>query len=161
MQSKEIFVLKVDIEKAFPKFPIPSDLLIFKDDPCEFSIELITILHGKPWTAVDIDDWRTTVGISLVKNYLTPLAFHYYLPSVLIGSIDKPSFLSYGLEALLPNNQKHIPKGEWWVEFRNCFNSNQKKIINKFLLLAMDLCTEHSEDEALIDAAMYIWIEPA
>ena len=143
--------------KEFNIYPLPEQILIEVDQYDEFSNGLLIALHNRPWNAVKLFEWRNIAQVSVVKKFVTPNAFQYFVPSLLLGSIREPEFLNYGLEAILPNNQKRIEKGDWWFDFRARFSNGQVRVVQEFLFASMYVCSVGSEEAAMIDTALTIW----
>jgi hypothetical protein len=67
------------------------------------------------------------------RDYFEPSAFLYYVPSLLINTFAAPSFLEFALEAIVPNNRAHAPRGKWWQEFSEGITSDQRATFAAFL----------------------------
>jgi hypothetical protein len=148
------------IRSAFPIYPIPDDF--FRDNnliSTDIPSELKNRLFSKKWSDVTLMDWRMTgAHIGSIITYMTPDAFRYYLPSLLIGSMHDPKYLDYSVQALLPFNNEHLPKGRWWNSFFNGFDKIKKAAIQQFLLFAFETTVDGSSDRHLTELAIKtIW----
>ena len=108
--------LKKQLLKEFPKIPIPKEILqsacTFSDDDISESVR--KVLHLKSWDEVLLNNWlRCTASTTTLMYFITPQAFHYYLPSLLTGVIDDLGYFDWGVNALLPYNKNHVRKSTW------------------------------------------------
>ena len=76
--------------KEFDIYPLPAQILIEVDQYDEFSNGLLIALHNRTWNAVKLFEWRNIAQVSVVKKFVTPNAFQYFVPSLLLGSIREP-----------------------------------------------------------------------
>lgn len=88
---------------------------------------------GRAWREVKMDDWLNTADVETVASVMKPQAFHYYLPSILIGSLQNTEYIDWGVRALLPHNQRRETGRKWWEEFRGLVDSTQREAIVEFL----------------------------
>jgi hypothetical protein len=103
------------IRASFPVDPLPDEFWLADvirrplDDIAE---ELQNRIAERSWPEITIRDWAL-IGASpdVVRRYLTPNAFRYYLPSSLVGVLRDIGYVELALDSILPNNQKRCPKG--------------------------------------------------
>jgi len=69
----------------------------------------------------------------LCREYLQPATFVYYVPSIILGACRAPDFICDALEVIIPHNQKHVPRGQWWFEFAGVVSPTQRKAFLAFL----------------------------
>jgi hypothetical protein len=74
------------LRNYFPVHPIPSEILIYRH-LADCDSEEAALLLGVDWTRVDDDFWRDHWSAYLA---LSPTAFVYYLPSMLMFSLEAP-----------------------------------------------------------------------
>lgn len=137
------------IKVAFPVYPIPERVLLDELDNSEFSCEIRNRFVNKEWTLVTLDDWVSTASIGVIVYLMLPEAFHYYLPSLLCSTLDEEDYFGWGLNAVLPNNQKRKPKSDWWKKYISCFNEEQKVVIKKYASHCFEISAEHTEEKHL------------
>ena len=115
-------------------------------------------MEHRRWTEVTLMDWRMSATPDVVKSYLEPATYLYYLPSLLVGVHADPDFLDWGIEAILPNNQWHKPRGKWWAAFRGCVSEQQRIALCEFLahIRAQGRIIKSGLEPVLIDAER-IW----
>jgi len=152
--------VEVAIRAAFPDQPVPQDF--FRDADCrdkDFHLELAGRMQNRPWTAVSLMDWRMIGATPAAwREYLVAETFAYYIPSILVGVLAEPAFADLALEAVLPFNQKHQPRGEWWFSFARALTDRQRGAMKDFLTHmrgskpSLDLVNEE-----LVDAAEAVW----
>ena len=102
------------IRASFPVDPLPDEFWLADvirrplDDIAE---ELQNRIAERSWPEITIRDWAL-IGASpdVVRRYLTPNAFRYYLPSSLVGVLRDIGYVEWALDSILPNNQKRCPK---------------------------------------------------
>ncbi|MBI1199986.1 MAG: hypothetical protein GC203_19180 [Phenylobacterium sp.] len=122
--------------------------------------ELANRIQGKPWPSVSLMDWQMVgSGPASWREYLWPKTFAYYVPSVLVGALAKPTFPDLALEAILPFNRQHRPRGDWWFSFAGSFSDVQKKAIRGFLISLRAISPKDLDlqDDELVSAAEMIW----
>lgn len=80
--------LRQEVLIAFSKTPHPGDesLTSCGCDECQREVGRF---KGKKWSRLSIDDVVTDNGDANV-NFLTPAAFHYFLPGLILISLDHP-----------------------------------------------------------------------
>jgi len=151
------------LHETFPADPVPSDLFSKPSYADDFTDDIRKCCFGRRWVDVSIHDWSMTgMHLSTIISCMSPEAFIYYLPSILLGSIKDASYLDWGIEAVLPANQKHIPRGSWWYEFFGGTTSAQKKAICAFLRLAIALAQPSSAELSLAGHGLEaIWGDPS
>jgi hypothetical protein len=125
------------VEAAFPAEPLPTVFfwperrISFDDDIAQ---ELRSRLSGRPWTGIALKDWSMVgVPISVSRSYLKPATFMYYAPSVIVGVSQEFEYLEVALEAIIPENKNHMPRGQWWFEFAGSTTPHQRAAIFSFL----------------------------
>lgn len=117
---------------AFPQTPVPERLFQNSDLSAgchEFVIDLESRFQGKQWSAVRLDDWINTASPAVLRNVMTPEAYHYYVPSLMAGTLDDTNYIDCAQEALLPCNKHRIPKGKWWFDYFSLFSKEQRTTI--------------------------------
>ena len=152
--------VKDRICESFPMEPCPllSEVVAATSNgQVEIPRELLKRFRGKKWTEILLDDWINIAGIQAIRVYLSPSSFHYYLPSLLMSVLERPQYLDWGLEALLPQNKGRKPKGEWWHEYFACFTVEQRLAVRLFISYAKSQCGHCSEEEMLANCAEEIW----
>lgn len=142
------------IIKEFPDSPIPDELVRQGVDGGDIEEGILNHLSSKKWTAINITDWSQMEDVEVVAYYLTPKAFHYYVPSVLIGSLEDRNYLDWGVRAVLPHNQQRKPKGEWWNEFYHLFNGEQRGVVREFLSEVGQVSSKDSQSKYLAELGL-------
>ena len=143
------------VRNAFASDPLPSEF--FRNDidlfPDDIPNDVKACFLGKRWTEITIQDWRGhAVSVHNAMHYLTPCVFRYYLPSLLVSSIQSQGDFQYAVEALLPANQKHVPRGQWWSDYFDGFNQQQREVVREFLKYI--LLTEPEENTDYFNARL-------
>jgi hypothetical protein len=125
------------IHASFPVDPLPDEFWLAGairrplDDIAE---ELQKRIAERPWVEITIRDWAMTgVSTDIVRRYLTPNAFRYYLPSLLVGALRDTGYVDWALDSILPANHKRRPKGEWWEEYSGGFSARQRTAVCAFV----------------------------
>lgn len=153
--------LKKQLLKEFPKIPIPKEILqsawTFSDDDISESVRIE--LHLKSWDEVLLNNWLCTANISSLMYFLTPQAFHYYLPSLLTGVIDDLGYFDWGVNALLPYDKNHVRKSTWWTEYESLFSTSQRQVIMSFLGYVEKESGEMNESKYLAQTAILFWTD--
>lgn len=146
------------IRSAFPVNPVAKDFFRSADAHVQdMKIELENRVQGRPWPSLSLMDWRMIGGSPASwREYLWPGTFAYYLPSILIGTLLEPTFVDLALEAIVPNNQQHRPRGDWWFSFTEAFDNHQRRAIRDFLAALREGPLE-IRDEELLSVAETIW----
>ena len=152
-------VIEATIRAAFPEHPVPGILPRitekFADDIGE---ALAFRVNARTWPSVSILDWRYVASPAICRTYMPPMTFAYYVPSFLVGVLSEPEWLYWALEAIIPFNKEHKPRGEWWFSFAEAFTGPQRAALHAFLAYQRDATTPLSlQDEELIRAAETIW----
>jgi hypothetical protein len=148
------------IRAAFPEHPVP-DVFFSSVERWQNDLqkELSSRIEGRIWTSLSLLDWRM-IGATpaAYREYLAPQAFAYYAPSFLIGASSESEFLYLALEAILPSNQDHKPRGDWWFSFSAAFTSAQRAAVQAFLAAQRDTGRSlDMVDEELISSAERVW----
>jgi hypothetical protein len=146
-------MLRDRIKEVFPTNPLPVEFFRSDADLTQPDIpsELQQRLQGKRWTEVTSHDWQMVgAPIGSIVTYITPTAFKYYLPSLLLSSVDKPELVAdMAVEALLPANNLHRPRGVWWKEFYGSFDEQQKTVVREYLDYVAGIAPEGSSQQML------------
>ncbi len=89
---------------------------------------------------------------------MDPETFLYYLPSLLICALRDAGYLQEAIDAILPDNKWHKPRGKWWATFRGCVSEQQRIALCKFLahIRAQGRIIKSGLEPVLIDAER-IW----
>ena len=125
------------IRTAFPAAPVPVQFFwtdgkdpLDRDIPCE----LKNRIAGRPWTEITLTDWRMTGTSPVVgRRYLEPATFMYYVPSIIVAAYQQIEFIEDALEAIIPDNKHHVPRGKWWFEFSGIASPPQRAALSAFL----------------------------
>jgi hypothetical protein len=154
--------LKKQLLEAFPRTPIPKEILLsantFSDDDISESVR--KVLHLKSWDEILLNNWlRCTASTTTLMYFITPQAFHYYLPSLLTSVIDDPGYFDWGVSALLPYNKNHVRKNTWWMEYESLFNEPQRQAIMSFLSYVEKESDEMHESKYLAQTAICFWTD--
>lgn len=119
------------IEAAFAEVPYPGREALFNNHCCECA-EVSACYAGKRWTEIALQDVLAGRETSL----LSPAAWRYYLPAVMIWCIRAPDTvdviqdnLVYQLEP--PDDQRGVP--EWFNERARGFSREQRSAIVAYL----------------------------
>lgn len=146
------------IRSAFPVNPIPKDFFRSADGFVQdMQIELANRVRGRAWPSLSLMDWRMIgSGPASWREYLWPGTFAYYVPSVLIDTVSEPTFVDLALEAIVPFNRQHSPRGDWWFSFAAAFDDPQRQAIRDFLA-ALRQAPLGGGDEKLVSVADAIW----
>jgi hypothetical protein len=119
------------IEAAFADVPYPGREALFNNHCCECA-EVSACYAGKRWTEIALTDVLAGRETSL----LSPAAWRYYLPAVMIWCIRAPDTvdviqdnLVYQLEP--PDDQRGVP--EWFNERARGFSREQRSAIVAYL----------------------------
>lgn len=153
--------IEATIRAAFPEHPIPKNFF-GSTEGLEYDLpqELARRIAGRAWTSLSLTDWRM-VGATpaAYRAYLVPKTFAYYVPTFLVGVISEPEFLDLALEAILPSNREHRPRGAWWFSFADAFTDPQRTAMTAFLTCLKEAdCTFDQVDEELFNAALTVWV---
>jgi hypothetical protein len=143
----------------FPTDPVPHEFfwsegkLFVRDD---ISQEFRERFAGRRWPEITLMDWRMTgTRPTIAHRYLKPSTFRYYLPSLLLGVFDDLDFLDWALEAILPFNKWHVPRGKWWADFDAAMSESQRATLRSFLTIINP--PAGSVDQHLLSTAKAIW----
>jgi hypothetical protein len=147
------------IRAAFPDHPVPNIVAgstgkFFQEVDDELSLRV----NGRPWSSVLIMDWRYVGNPAHCREYMLPYVFAYYVPSFLVGALVEPEWLCWALEAVIPFNKYHEPRGEWWFSFVKALTDPQRGALQSFLIHqrhhfgSLDII-----DEELLSVAEAIW----
>ena len=125
------------VRTAFPVEPLPVQFFWAEGkDSLDRDIrqELGNRISGRPWTEVSLMDWRM-VGASpaVARGYFEPTTFMYYVPSIILGVSREIDFVDYALEAIVPHNKDHAPRGKWWTQFSGIASPRQRTAFSALL----------------------------
>jgi hypothetical protein len=76
----------------------------------------------------------TGTSPALARRYLEPATFLYYVPSIILGVSREIDFIGFALEAIIPDNKEHVPRGKWWSEFSRIASPHQRTALSEFLV---------------------------
>jgi hypothetical protein len=143
---------------SFPTEPVPHEFFWAKrESPIERDIpkELRERLAGRRWPEITLTDWRM-IGTppAIARDYLRPSTFCYYLPSLLLSVLGEPDFLEWALEALIPLNKAHEPRGKWWGGFVGAVSESQRATLRSFLTI---VDPADPANQSLLSIAETIW----
>jgi hypothetical protein len=152
-------ILEATIRAAFPENPIPSVVAgITGKFFQEVDEELALRINGRPWPAISGLDWQYVGSPVLFREYMQPAVFAYYVPSYLMLSISDQSWLDWALEAIVPFNKDHTPRGQWWFSFADALAGPQRAALRAFLEYQRDAVAPLSlVHEELITVAETVW----
>jgi hypothetical protein len=109
-------------------------------------------------------NWAMMGHVGIIRELLAPATFLYYLPSLLLGVTEDPSYLDLALEAIIPLGRDRRPKSKWWGELLEIISLEQAAAIRAFLaLVRSDLLRPDKEpfvisgEEVLTDEAETFW----
>jgi hypothetical protein len=153
--------IRTIIHAAFPEHPVPVHFFLHSEVlHLDMPQELATRIEGRAWTSLALLEWRMVGSTpAAYREYLAPQTFAYYVPSFLAGAIAQPAFRDLALEAILPNNRRQSPRGEWWASFAVAFSVPQRKAIKAFIAFQKTTAVKSADavDEALVGAAEVVW----
>jgi len=153
------------VHVSFPAEPLPRKFFwaelneqLFQPD---IPGELQSRLQNRRWTEIKLMDWLMT-GVEPItsRSYLEPATFLYYLPSLLVGVFDDHGYLNWAIEAILPDNRWHKPRGKWWTAFHGCVSEKQRITLCSFLSTVRSIHWETmgSDRQAAVTDAEGIWV---
>jgi hypothetical protein len=119
------------IRASFPVQPLPRHFFIDGgEQPCgDIPDELLVRLLHRRWVDVTMYDWSMIGPGCIAKQYLHPDAFHYYLPSLLVGVLEDTGYLDWAPECLLPAGRKRRTNRTEWAEFWDGLSGEQRDAI--------------------------------
>lgn len=124
------------LHAAFPSQPVPEQFFWKADqhdDGYEFRRDLRQWLEGRAWTDIRMHDWTMVGDVSRTRELLEPATFLYYLPSLLIGVTEDPSYFDWALAAIIPAGRDRRPKSQWWIELLATIAPEQRAAIRAFV----------------------------
>jgi hypothetical protein len=129
--------ISVLIRASLPVDPLPDEFWladVIRRPLDDIAKELQNRIAERSWLEITIRDWAM-IGASpdVVRRYLTPNAFRYYLPLSLVGVLRDIGYVERALDSILPNNQKRRPKGKWWQEYSSGFSALQRAAVCTFI----------------------------
>ncbi len=150
-RSKAREDLETAIWEAFAEALPPRDGEIV-DCPGDYEAdEIYRHTVGKTWPQL-LEELKRLEGGDLyyfhsVYWFLTPVAFHYYLPAFLTISLDPveaDTVCEYLFYALAPKLDLITgnPLSEWFIAFAARVTPAQREILRRFILYVNDLCDE-------------------
>jgi hypothetical protein len=151
------------VKTSFPVEPLPSNF--FRPEgiaslDLDIPQELRNRISGRPWTNLTLLDWRM-IGASpiVARRYLEPATFMYYVPSLLVGASQEIEFIQFALEAIIPDNEIHVPRGEWWFEFSGIATPPQRAALAAFLahVRRTSWDTIGSQNQYLLERSETVW----
>jgi hypothetical protein len=149
------------IRTSFPAEPLPRAFWIDGTEQPAGDIrdELAKRLALRSWVDVSLDDWRMIGRMPLIRSYLHPEAFRYYLPSLLVGVLQDIRYLDWALESLLPSGQKRRTDRPEWMNFRESFSEKQRQAMHSYLKGVRSMTSESTDPVAqhLFDELEPIW----
>jgi hypothetical protein len=150
------------IAASFPATPVPVERDWFSGEHAadyEFVPALRLHILGRPWPVVALDDWRMVGSPGVVRSYLTPEAYLYYLPSLLIGALSEPGFADCALEAILPFNHLRVRRGKWWAKFESAVTTGQRTALLAYAAYLRDTfpVSAESHERVLLHDAVALW----
>jgi hypothetical protein len=134
MTTKEHFLKLLLV--AFPPQPMPARFFWkeeHRDINYEFHRDLLEWLAGRQWTEIKMRNWAMMAHVGIIRELLVPATFLYYLPSLLLGVTEDPSYLDWALEAIIPLGRDRRPKSKWWGELLETISPDQGVTIRAFL----------------------------
>ncbi len=84
--------LRDDVMAAFSRVPYPGDEALTSCD-CDDCRWEVAQFRGKKWTRLSLDDFGAEDG-DANEARLTPAAFHYFLPGLILLALDHPEAAS-------------------------------------------------------------------
>jgi len=146
------------IEAAFADVPYPGREALSNDHCCECA-EVSATYAGKRWTEIALADVLAGRETSL----LSPAAWRYYLPALMIWCIRAPDIvdviqdnLVYQLEP--PDDRRGVP--EWFNERAGGFSREQRSAILAYLdwyRRRDEAWSERTEPPRHVDNALAYW----
>lgn len=129
--------LRAEIISQFLTKPTPSTL-INPEIESGFQDDIYTSIQhhfaNRTWIEIDLHSWAMIgIPIDLVRDYMTPDAFAYYIPSLLVGSLSDDRYVTNILEAILPPERMSQRSTVWWETLVEKFNNLQKRCILSYL----------------------------
>jgi len=103
--------LAADIRLAFDHVRYPGDARLTSDSSAE-SLQLVAPLRGKNWHHLTLEDLTRTRTLDETLGALSPLAFHYYLPALLLMALAEPpdeSFIATVITSHLTASDRATP----------------------------------------------------
>jgi hypothetical protein len=134
MTTKEHF-LKL-LLAAYPPQPVPARFFWKeerRDINDEFHRDLLEWLAERQWTEIKMRNWAMMGHVGIIRELLDPATFLYYLPSLLLGVTEDPSYLDWALEAIIPSGRDRRPKSKWWGQLLETISPDQASTIRAFL----------------------------
>jgi hypothetical protein len=152
---------------AFPPQPMPARFFWKEDrhdDSYEFRRDLLEWLAERQWTEVKMRNRAKMGHIGIIRELLESATFLYYLPSLLLGVTEDPSYLDDALEAIIPLGRDRRPKSKLWGELLETISPDQASTIRAFLAhVRSDLLQSNKEpfvvsgEEVHTDEAETFW----
>ena len=127
----------VDFERAvIDAFPNArhAELLNFESEKInDIELSIKSIFMNRRWSTISMHDWRMTgVTMNLIMLYVSPHFLLYYLPSLLLKSIDSDDF-EYVIDFLSPIVKKNNKNNFIWYNFKDLLTEHQRFVVRMFL----------------------------
>lgn len=148
------------IRAVFPEDPVPTNFFASGVDQIsgDIPLELVRRIKGRRWSDIVLGDWNNIAHVTSFSQMLTPSAFRYYVPSLLMVAIENPLRIDLGIEAVLPPNQKLEPRGAWWKDFYSGFSNDQRDVVRAFLTWAISNAGQGGQEQVQAQhGLMSIW----
>lgn len=146
---------------SFPVEPLPAPLLAPYTGKYHFDVldDIKTTFSGRRWVEITMQDWLMAGTPALARLYMTPTAFLYYLPSLIMASLIDDGDTQVALECMAPAGHEHKPKGTWWPELMEIVTPNQVAAIMEYLnfVAAGRGAKNYDTTDELLDIALRLW----
>ena len=141
------------LRSAFPSGDMPPTLAFSDPVNGDIHLSLQERLGGKLWPEVGLNDWIDIASPRSIALIVSADTFHYYVPSLLAATIDQAEYRSWGIEALMPLNDKREARRAWEL-FRTLFNPEQTAVIRKYLTYILSTSAPDSAESMLSKDAL-------
>lgn len=149
---------------VFRSTPIPAAAELLTVSPVgqsDIPDSIIAALGDKAWGDVDILDWRRIgAPISVARNYISPGAFLFYLPSLLISPAElNGADALFVIDALSPAGAKGVQKKAWWAAFFCLTSAEERCVVQNYLHKLREYARKGGNDDVVseIDGAIEGW----
>ncbi len=127
--------LRAETIAAFSKVPRPAEDAL-TDCDCDESQFEVAGFWGKTWFRLGLDDFHGEVG-DANEAFLTPAAFHYFLPGLILLAIDHPEcrehLLASIVRCLVPLEHEGEAGRDRVAPYFNRLSPRQKRVIGELL----------------------------